>query len=333
MPALATNVEAVWLAKQTAKGTPATTAIKKGRKVTGNFGVDVNYGSENYSDGARFNSASDFVDNITGSGSAGLQGQSGVLAYTSYLMLGAETVTGTGPYVHTITPGATSFWTTVWKSLGSGSPVVRQRFNDCRITSLVIEGSSGQKVIRVTPTVMSLDPAEIVATDPVKADDGTEPLLYTEAEGTFTLGGTVIPGHSAFQMTITDELNPYYGDSVVPMELVTGRGAINFNCTILADVAGLGELYKTYYGTATPSTGAKPAHTVPALGSYTFNATRGSTEQFQVTFAGLRLAPPDFPAGTPAGGAAELQFTGGGRISGSSPMVSIVVKNADPAYT
>ncbi len=331
MPALERNIGAIWVAKQTAKGSPAATAIKKARTVSGNFGIDVDTGSEPYADGARFNSSSDYLNSVTGSGSAGIQGQSGVLAYLAYLMLGAETVTGVGPYTHVAVPAASSFWTTWWKTVGS-TVVQRQRHNDCRITSLVLEGSTGQKVLRATPTIISLDPGEVVASDPVKPDDDTEPLLYTEAEASFTVNGVVIRGHSAFTITITDELTPYYADSVNAQEVVSGRGRIDLSSTILVDAAGLAEYNRIVYGTTTPTTGAKPAKVVPALGTYEFTMTRGATELFKVKFFGARFNAPEAPAIDPAGGAPEMTLAGGGRLVGANPMIELTTKNADAAY-
>lgn len=334
MAIVESNVETIWWAKQTAKGTVATTATKRGRKVAGTMiGTNVAYGSEDFSDGNRFATASDFVDTIEGGGAPAIQAQSGPFAHLAWLMLGAETVTGTDvPYTHVITPGAQSAWTTWWTRLGS-SLVMRKRHADCRISQLVLEGSSGQKVLRATPTIMSLDPGEIIAADPAVADDGTEPLNYNECEGTFTVNGTVIRGHSAFTITITDDLTIFRGDSPRGIDMAPGRGNITLASTILLDTDGLAQYNLLRYGTTTPTAGTKPVTTVPALGTYEFTATKSANESIKVKFYGVRWTPPDEPSGSPSGGVLTLALNGGGRVVGSNPMIEITVINGDVAYS
>jgi len=327
------NTAAIWVSGQTAKGTAATTAVKKGRLVSGSLNPNIAYGSEDYTDGQRFSSASDYVDTISGEGSAVLQGQSGLLAYLSYLMLGSEVVTGAGPYEHVATPAGSSKWVTVWSLVGA-SLAQRKRHADCRITSLVIEGSTGAKVVHINPTFRVLDAGEIVATDPVKADDGTEPIIYTEAQGTYTVDGVVMPIHAGFSVTMTDELTEVQGDGVRAVELAPGRGSVGLEVTLGAyNEQAIAQMNKIWYGSPTPAAGTKPQSVVPALGTYEFNATRGSTEQLKIKFYGVRWAPPAAPTGDPGGGAEAMTLSGGGRLVGSNPMIEITVTNSDAAYT
>ncbi len=327
------NTAALWLSGQTAKGAPATTAVKKGRLVSGAVNPAITYGSENYADGSRFSSSTDFVDTISGEGNAVLQGQSGLLAYLAYLMLGQEAVTGVGPYVHVATPGSVSKWVTVWSTVGA-SIAQRRRHSDCRITQLVFEGSTSAKVVHVNPTFRVLDPGEVVDTDPVKTDDGTDPILYTEATGTYTVDGVVIPIHSGFSVTIADELTEVQGDGTRAVELAPGRGTVGLEVTLGAyNEQAVAQMNKIWYGNATPAAGTKPQSVVPALGTYEFNATRGAAEAFKVKFFGVRWAPPAAPTGDPGGGAEAMTLSGGGRLVGSNPMVEITVTNSDAAYT
>jgi hypothetical protein len=323
------NVGAVWVGRQTAKGTPSVVAGKKCRMVGGSMPqTNTAYGNENFMDGNRFQNATDFVDTIQGGGAPAIQAQSGVFAYLCYLFCGQESF---ATATHTITPASGSFWTTWWKSLGA-TTVMRERYEDCRITQLVIEGSTGQKVLRVTPTILSLNPGRITNADPVKADDATEALNYNQAQGTFTIDGTVVTGHSAFTITCSDDLQPYRGDSPFAMALAPGRGTIGLNATILLDDQGLAQFYKIYYGNTNPSSGSLPVTSVPALGTYEFTATLSASESIKIKFYGVRWSPPDAPDGNPDGGAITLGLTGGGRLVASNPMIEFTVKNADPTY-
>src|SRR5687767_13916642 len=128
MPPVEPNVYETWVAKQTAKGTPATVATKKVRQVAGDLNVNRDDGSENFSDGTRFGDQQDFVNTILGNLNPTLQAQPDVLAYVCWLFFGGETVTGTGPYTHEFVPGTNlGFWSTWWKKVGLAQ-VVRQKF-------------------------------------------------------------------------------------------------------------------------------------------------------------------------------------------------------------
>jgi hypothetical protein len=102
----------------------------------------------------------------------------------------AQTAAGTG-FSHVATPTDTGgFWFGVAKSVGK-TTVHRVQYNDCRTQSLRIEGSSAQKVCRLTHTFLSLDPGQIIAADPTKPDDGTVPFIFTEAVGQINIDGTL----------------------------------------------------------------------------------------------------------------------------------------------
>ena len=277
MPLLELNIEAAWAAKQTAKGSPATTADKRFRKVGGDMNVNRDDGNENYSDGERFTNAVSFVNTIIGNGNPATQGQASTTGYLSYLMLGQETATtvAAGLIEHVATPAAGSFWTTWWKKVG-GTQVLRQKFNDCRITSLRIEGSSASKVLHVTPTFFSLDSGEIFTTDPVKVEDTGIPFLFTEAEGAILIDGVVHRGQSSFAVVVTDALTPWYGDAVTPFDISSGQGQVTIEgITLALDAQGLQRYYSQIYGTTAPVLGQKPIRVRPVTGSYTWNATRG----------------------------------------------------------
>lgn len=110
--ALESNINALWVAKQTGKGAPVTmtTGTKKLRWVGGDLQIARADGSEPYSDGTLFGDTVDFVNTINGNGAPVVQGQSGIIAYLSWLGCGQETVTGGVNAVQTvsITGGPTS---------------------------------------------------------------------------------------------------------------------------------------------------------------------------------------------------------------------------------
>lgn len=285
---LETRIEGVWWAKQPAKGTLATTADKQGRKVGGDINVAREDGNEPFSDGQRFPSAADFVNTIGGSGNPVLQAQPGALGHLAWLFSGTDTATTpiAGVTEHVIIPNNSGgFWSTWWKSVGQSVGPLRQRFGDCRLVSLRIEGSSAAKVVRITPTFISLQSGEIITSDPVKTLDAPEPFLFTDGEATFTIDGNVFRGHSSFAIVLGDSVTPWYGDSVNPFDVNFGAGQVTVeNITIGLDSQGLQHYYKQLYGTTTPPGGTKPLKIIPPQGSYSFDLTSGN--QYTITITG-----------------------------------------------
>lgn len=333
MPAIENRVEGCWWNKQTAFQSPAATAFRRGRKVGGDMNVTREDENEPYSSGQRFNTAADFINAISGQGDPVLQGQPGVLGHLAYLLLGQETVTGVAdPFTHVATPGPSGFWTTWWKLVGA-TVAERQKFNDCRLISLRIEASSESKVLKITPTFISLDAGEIFATDPVAIEEPGEPFLYTEAEGTFTIDGTVFRGHSSFAVQINDAVEAWWGDSVNPNDIAFGLGNIVVEeITLLVNAQGLGRYNQIMYGTPTPAAGTKPIKTLGALGSYSFDMTRGVNRQAKIELPGVKWSPDLAIPGNPEGGATELNMSAEARPAGTDPMIRISTKSADPAY-
>lgn len=333
MAIVESKINGLWAAKQTAYGTPNAIATKRLRQVAGNLRSDRADGSEKFGTLNRWGDAQHFVDSIMGSGDPGIQAQPETLAYLLWLFAGQENVTGAGPYVHTITPAAAGgFWSTWTKRVGNGSDLVRERFNDCKISSLSIEGSTAQKVVRITPTIMSLDPGEKVAADPAAAFAATDAFVYTEGSGAFSINGAVVRGQSQFNITLNENLEPVLTDNPKPLGLVGGDPEANVGLTLALDTDGLAIYHREVYGTTTPATGAKPISTIPATGSYTFTLTKGAAA-FTFTMNGIKWTPDVAVEANPSGGLTEVSLAGQIKLSGGNPEWQAVVTNADAAYT
>jgi hypothetical protein len=242
-----------------------------------------------------------------------------------------STTTGMG-FTHVATPSDVGgFWTTWAKSVGK-SVVWRGQFNDCRISSLRWEGSSASKVVKLTPTLMILDPGQIIAADPTQVDDGTRPFIYTDAAGTFNIDGQIYRGHSSFAMEAQWGLAEWYGDSVTPYDVTNTRATVQLSgITILIDAQGLARYNEQIYGTPTPAVGARPLTTIPALGSYscTFSRTSPYTglavESAVFTLPSVKWDPSlNIPA-NPAGGPVELAMAAEYRKTAGQPAFTVAV--------
>jgi len=252
----------------------------------------------------------------------------------------AATTTGVG-YQHVCTPADTGgFYSTWLKSVGK-TVVHRSQYNDTRIASLRLEGSSASKILKLTPALMSLDPGQVVIADPTQADDGTKPLLYTEAQGTFTIDGAVYRGHSAFASTVTWGLAEFYGDMVTPQDIINTRASATLDAaTILLDAQGLSRYNQQIYGTPTPAAGAKPIQVTPPNGSYSnlfsrINPYTGLiSEAVKYEMPGVKWNPALTIPANPAGGPVEFPLAGAFRkVAGQPPWRLTVTTPTDSAYT
>lgn len=349
MSIVESNVYGLWVAKQTARGTGASAATKKLIQTGGDVGTSREDGSENYSDGDRFGDSTDFVNTLSGTGAPVIQAQPDTLAYLLWLYFGSEVVTGTTTKQHVFTPGISpGGWSTWWKRIGL-SQVVRQKFNDVRISQIRIEGSTANKVVKITPTLVGADPGEIFDTDPavaiLKGVPGTVsdnlPFLYTEGKGKYEVDGNVFTGHSQFAIVISDGLTANYGDDVVPYDYVPGVANVTLEgVTMVLDAASQAQYNKIIYGTATPIVGAKPIRTLTGqgLGSWEADLCRNGTgatamQRCLIETPGIKWAPDLDIGPAPDGGAIELALAGGMRKVTGQPGVRITVNNSDAAYT
>jgi hypothetical protein len=161
------QIYGLWAGKQTAKGTALVAPAKRFKQVAGGFNVVREDGSENYSDATQFPSTTDWINTMSGNGQPGIEATPEELAWMLWAAEGGETTSAvTGPPAktkHTAVPlpglGHWHDWTD-----RQGSQVIdRWRHNDCQISQLQVEGSTANKAVRVTPSIVSLDPGEQVA--------------------------------------------------------------------------------------------------------------------------------------------------------------------------
>lgn len=325
MPLLEQNIYAAWLAKQTAKGSVAAVPTRRLIQLGGTVQVNRADGSENYSDLSKYGAATDWVDSLVGTAETPAEASPTELAYLLWLLHGAETVTAvTGPPLaqkHTFIPSSgIGHPFTLWTRHGQ-TVIRRHRHADCYVTRLVVEGSTANKAVRMTPRILSLDPAENIAADPAGVNLPAErPFLYTDVRSTtatsFTIDGVVFNGQTNFSLVIDDAWDVVYGDDTGAFEFVQGTPLVTLAVTAHFDPNAAAELNKLLYGAAAPAAGTKPIKQVAALGSYLFHMKQRDAAgallapEFRLSVPGVKWAIPDAPPAAPDGGAAELTLSG-----------------------
>lgn len=237
-------------------------------------------------------------------------------------------ITGSqGKTRHTVTPlPGLGHWHT-WVTRQGSSVIDRHQHNDALISQLVWEGSTANKAVKVTPTVMALDPGQTRAGDPAPGMPGAGVLLYTDGTGRFTIDGTTFRGHSQFTLTVNKDLSPVYGDAEVPHDFAIGNVVVTIGVTLYFDADGRAQWNKIIYGTATPAAGAKPARFITGIGSYSFDLRARSDNgdptgnAFKLTIPKIKWAVPDAPGPNPDGGTPELGLAGAMRkpAAGTQP--------------
>lgn len=337
------QIYGLWAGKQTAKGTKQAAPGKRFKQVAGAFNFARDDGSENYSDATQYPDTQDWVNSLVGNGNPGVEATPEELAWLFWALEGGETTTPVvGPPAktkHTSVPlPGLGFWTT-WATRQGSSLVDRLSWNDCQISQIQVEGGTGSKAVRATPTVLSLDPMEQIAADPVQAMPTKATFLYTDGTGRFTIDGTVIRGHSAFTLVVNKDLQPVYADDVTVHDLTIGNAQITISVTLYFDTDGRAQWNKLIYGSAAPAAGTKPAKFITGLGSYLFDlrardaAGVANGDKFVCNVPRVKWAIPNAPDPNADGGAPEITLAGGMRKLAGSPPYQIDVDNDAAAYT
>jgi hypothetical protein len=339
------NIYGLWVGKQTAKGTENTTPGKRLIWVGGDFGFNRDDGEEKFSDLSKYGDRTDYVNSLTGQGTPAVEASATELAYLLWLFHGAETVEAVeGPpdvQKHTTVPSTSrGHWATFVRRLGL-TGIQRHSYIDSMISQVQIEGSTANKVVRITPTVMSLDPAKVVAADPSAAMPTTIPFLYTDGAGAFKCDTFVFKGQGQFTFVANEDLSFVYGDNTIPHDLVQGSPTVTIAVTLLMDSDAQAEWNRLVYGNAAPAAGTKPVRTLPPLGSYEFSLTQTDDAgdptglQFDLGVPGVKWAIPDAPGPNPEGGATEIALAGAMRpVAGEDPYtIDVYTEDSVVAFT
>lgn len=327
------GIGGLWMAKQSALGTIATTSaasMQRLRLQAGSLVPNKTDASEEYVDGERYASPTMFVDKVAGEvGSPTIQAQNDTAALFFAVTLGSDTVTGSSdPYTHTITSaGDAGTYVTFYQESGATAVHSLEAYWDAKVSKLMMEVGQDQKVMHLTPSVLALTGGQVVSAVPTTADDGTDPYVWTEVAGSVTIDSTVIAEVEGETLEIDDGTTPFYGDSVSPAALIGGKGPITRTMKSIVTSDTIDFYNQAIYGTASPSAGDTPTNDIYYADIETVY-TRSADRSITITTPKVAIKSDDMNLSPQAeAGKKELMLGGPCLKDGSTAALTIVVES------
>ena len=323
------------IGKQTAQGSVKATGDAGWQRVKwagGELRAAKEIGSEEYVDGQRFGSPAMFTQKAGGEvGTVEVQAQIGSTAAMWAWLLGSDTVTGgSDPYTHTITSAGTAgSYVTLRKKVGANVGPVREVYWDAKFSRGSWNAGGDQMVAHSEFDVMALKAAEFSLTDPATAETTDDPVVWTEVDGQAKLNTVQLDEISGETVEVQTNMEPFWGDAVLPAALVEGKGEITRQMRTIVTAETIKQLYNAIYGTQTPTGGTTVTNTVINLDMDT-KYVRSASRDWRIWTPRVAVDPADMRVSPlPEGGAVELVFSGRCRIDGANPALTHVVRNGD----
>lgn len=240
--------------------------------------------------------------------------------------LGTDTVTGTGPYVHTYATGDLSYLSIFSKGIGADITGIR----DCKVDELTLKWDGSKPVdlsVKALGTVFSYPASFTPTTDETGSESYLVPL-----GGTFSidvLGSTLVSARVVGgEVTIKNNVAGIHPSATVEAgDVWEGLQEHSLKLTIIPD--NLSEFRKTVTGGAAGTSVATVAPTGSV--SLTFKENNGSG---QLAITGSKIAfMTSWPDADPKGGAVQIELVGMAVMpaAGTAPLV-YALTNSQASY-
>jgi hypothetical protein len=239
-------------------------------------------------------------------------------------MLGADAVTGAGPYDHALTHDLVTDYLTIEQNLADEAT---ERFIDCVISQLTFEvENTSTHMVKVsgswvggTPTVQGAPTAE--------SYDAETPFVLSN--GVFTLNGVVAANVQRWTTTLTMRYAVEKIAGVVPLYL------IKLGLDVTGEVEQLMLLWSDEYRLVQYGSAAGVAHTsAPVAGAMIadFNYGAGAAARgLKINVPNLDWLDAKYTSLNPEGSAVKVVRPFHGRVSGATPIVTVTAKTNDSA--
>lgn len=336
--ALRRDAGALWVGKQTAKGTAATDMQKRLPLIDGGLSPKSESAMRRFLDGKRFGKKVSFKKQTMVGGEVTILATPEALAFVESCIHTNETVTGaSAPYTHSLDSSADdSAWLTFVQRIGTGATLLRDKFVDCRIVGYEINGSAGSDdPVTITLTVIGLTIETNQSADPTPLDDPndeSEAYVWTDIAGSVEIDAQQFSNVSQLSLSVGTGEELYFSDDVTAYDVVSGEPTIDFAGTFLVDDDGLDLWNRIQYGTVSPAEGDGISRT-EFKGSLSWEWAYGSTSALRsatYTLNNVTLNTDSEITPSPEGGAAEISIAGAVEEGDDgSAAVEIEHKNTD----
>lgn len=240
------------------------------------------------------------------------------------MVLGADAVSGVGPYLHTITPGALQWWSIERMILGALTPnEIVDRFVDSKINTLTITGTAGELLtVSAEFQGLSVDSSQAAQTPTYS----TEQILKF-LHGTFSLFGGSTDEITTFTLTITNNLEAIQTRNLTYQQLVELNLDVSLDFTIKTTQAD--EYRKVYYGGAAGDAGDEAVERSEAV--LTFNNGLAGADEREVKLTIHELSYTAAPITNLNADAEVVYYEASGLATndGTNPLVTAEVLNND----
>lgn len=240
--------------------------------------------------------------------------------------LGTDTVTGTGPYVHTYSTGDLPYLSVFAKGLSTTVEAIR----DCKVDELSLKWDGSKPVdmdVKVAGTVFSYPATFTPTTDETGSESFLVPVggsFQFDAIGSSLVSARVTKGELTIKNNVS-AIDP--SASIEADDVYEGIQEHTLKLTIVPD--DLADFRKVVTGSAS---GTSISATVPTGSvSLTFKENNG-TGQLVVTGSKVAFLTK-FPDADPKGGAVEIELVGTALMpaGGTAPLV-YALTNAQASY-
>lgn len=334
MAGLRGNTAWLMLAKQVAKGTAATPAAASAVKVPfsgGNVGPVRTFGQLAETDANRDRGTSFVITGgVEGSPEQYVRDRPFSLALDLAFGASSDTVSGTTPKIHTITPKNTLNYFTAWRDIGD---TLYEQYTDCYVNSLRVHANAGQPLEAVlsingrSPTRLLTDPS---VTPAIPLESG---YVYSYNDAQVTLAGGVTALVGSFDLTIDNNVTRQQTDDVVPYDVVAGQREVTLSFDLIFET--LAEYNKFHYGGAAGTTLSPTIYTTSAQFDFVPGGIPPGVPgagNNGISFTLPSIAYEEFPVQPDAGGAPIVSSIRAVGQRGGSPIVTAVVRNSDSAW-
>jgi hypothetical protein len=322
MAGLAGNIGWIMGQLQSAKGTQATFAATKAWKspfAGGDIGPVRETDNLSETDSSRDQGVA-YVVNAGVEGEPEIYTRDGSAAFWLKAALGSMATAGTTDLTHTITPGATLPYITVWKNL---SNTLYEVYRDCKVSTATFSAEAGSP-LSMTLGIQGAKSTRLTADPDVGSTLAIESSVVPNFNNvTVTLGGGATAAVRSFELTIENNVQRQQTDDVEAYDVTEGTREVSLGFDLIFE--DLTEYNKFHYGGAAGTIISPTIFTTSAIFDFSLGANNG------VAFNLPSIAYQEFPVSPDPGGDPIVASVREVAQRSGSPVVTATVKNQSAA--